>query len=143
MGYYTRFTAKVTDPKDGQSDRKMAFETVLKLAREFDSFTDDDLEPFKPEYIAKMKTASIALEKVDKEILEFFEAVLAHNADETKWYDHEDDMKAISKALPEFLFELHGEGEEAGDIWTKWFCRGKMQGGKAKVILPALDLKAF
>ena len=41
------------------------------------------------------------------------------SGEETKWYEHEEDMKAISSAHPETIFKLHGEGEEAGDIWEK------------------------
>ncbi len=53
--------------------------------------------------------------------------------DEHKWYDHEDDMKQFSKKYPDVLFELHGEGEETGDIWNKYFMNGKMQKSKAKI----------
>lgn len=53
-----------------------------------------------------------------------------------KWYDHESDMKIISKKFPNHVFKLHGEGEESGDIWDKWFMNGKMQICIAKIIIP-------
>ena len=42
-------------------------------------------------------------------------------AHETKWYEHESDMKAISERFPDVHFTLSGEGEEQGDIWEKQF----------------------
>ncbi len=43
-----------------------------------------------------------------------------------KWYDHESEMKAFSKRFPDVVFTLHGEGEESGDLWVKYFKDGKM-----------------
>ena len=47
------------------------------------------------------------------------------SGEKTKWYEHETDMKDISTAHPETVFKLHGEGEEAGDVWEKFFKGGK------------------
>lgn len=58
----------------------------------------------------------------------------------SKWYDHEDDMKKFSKENPGVLFTLHGEGEESGDVWTKYFFNGKMQVEKQpKWVPPPFD----
>jgi|SRR6478736_37700 len=59
--------------------------------------------------------------------------------DRCKWYDHEEEMKEISKAFPTDLIQLHGEGEESGDIWDKYFLNGKMQICKAQIVLPPFD----
>ena len=46
---------------------------------------------------------------------------------EYKWYEHEDDMKKISKELGEdVLLLLEGEGEEGMDVWRKYFRNGKI-----------------
>lgn len=50
-----------------------------------------------------------------------------------KWYRCKDDMKRFSLLHPEALFKLHGDGEEAGDIWEAYFQNGKMQMCKAKI----------
>lgn len=61
--------------------------------------------------------------------------------DSCKWYDHEADMLELSRRFPEELFELHGEGEEPGDIWIKYFKNGKMQSCFAKIIFDEFDEK--
>jgi len=47
--------------------------------------------------------------------------------DAVKWYDHEAEMRAISKKHPGVIFTLSGAGEESGDVWKKYFLDGKMQ----------------
>jgi hypothetical protein len=59
--------------------------------------------------------------------------------DSVKWYDHEADMKELSKQFPDIVFQLHGEGEEAGDIWYKYFKNGKMQECHAKITYDEFD----
>ena len=54
-----------------------------------------------------------------------------------KWYEHEEEMKALSKEHPHVLFILDGEGEESGDIWRKYFRAGKMFRADAVISFPA------
>lgn len=42
-----------------------------------------------------------------------------------KWYYYFDDMLKMSTEIPEVLFELHGEGEESGDLWNAYFLNGR------------------
>lgn len=60
-------------------------------------------------------------------------------AESGKWYEHENDLLALSKAHPHLLFSLAGEGEESGDIWKKYFCAGKVQVEKAAVMIAPFD----
>ncbi|MCY9052493.1 hypothetical protein MOE90_02145 [Bacillus spizizenii] len=66
---------------------------------------------------------------------------LTDRGSEMKWYDHEDDMKDISKAFPEALFTLNGDGEESGDVWRKYFKNGKMQTCRAGIVFDEYDEK--
>ena len=61
--------------------------------------------------------------------------------DACKWYEHEEDMRKISLEHPGVLFFLSGEGEEAGDIWKKYFMDGKMQVAHAQIKFAKFDPK--
>lgn len=65
--------------------------------------------------------------------------------DSCKWYQHADDMEAISLAFPEVLFQLSGNGEESGDIWRKYYFNGKEQVAKANIVFekPSQHLLGF
>src|ERR1700733_15663509 len=52
--------------------------------------------------------------------------VNGHSPESCKWYEHETDMIKYSKQYPELTFALKGEGEEAGDVWIKYFKNGKI-----------------
>ncbi|WP_090739424.1 hypothetical protein [Paenibacillus sp. Mc5Re-14] len=61
--------------------------------------------------------------------------------DSVKWYDHEQDMKYISKLYSNHIFKLCGEGEDNSDIWVKYFKDGKMQVCRAKITFDEYDEK--
>lgn len=58
---------------------------------------------------------------------------------DAKWYKWEDHMVAISRANPDHIFHLHGEGEESGDLWEAWFYNGKVEIVNAVIEFPAPD----
>lgn len=64
-----------------------------------------------------------------------------HSEDSGKWYDNEADMRALSLKFPGVLFTLHGEGEESGDVWKKYFRDGKAQICKARLDFPPFDAR--
>lgn len=49
-----------------------------------------------------------------------------HCGDSCKWYNHNEDMLKISKQFSDVIIELHGEGEESGDYWYKYYKNGKL-----------------
>ncbi|MEK5036244.1 hypothetical protein MKY96_32865 [Paenibacillus sp. FSL R7-0302] len=59
--------------------------------------------------------------------------------DSYNWYDHEANMKDLSKAFPDVVFELHGEGEDNEDMWYKYFKNGKMQVCEAVISFDSYD----
>jgi hypothetical protein len=77
------------------------------------------------------------------EALKLFEFELYPDRDnwygESKWYDHEEDMRKISRIFPDVVFALQGVGEEYPDIWVKYFQNGKMQSEDAQIYLPSFD----
>lgn len=56
-----------------------------------------------------------------------------------KWYEHEEDMRAYSAWHPDLIFELKGEGEEAGDLWIEYYKNGKMQRCEAQIMYAKFD----
>lgn len=60
---------------------------------------------------------------------------------EIRWYEHEAEMRELSKQFPEVLFELHGEGEQNDDMWYKYFKNGKMQTCSVIIDFPPFDEK--
>ncbi len=55
------------------------------------------------------------------------------------WYENESELISFSDQHPEVVFVLHGEGEESGDIWTKYFLDGLVQRERAKVVIEPFD----
>lgn len=61
--------------------------------------------------------------------------------EESKWYEHAQDLRAFSSAHPNILFTLHGEGEENEDIWNEYYLNGKCQVAKAQLQIAPFDPK--
>ncbi len=139
MGYYTRHKLKVFDWERAE-DKTDEFRQVRQMMKAA-SLLPGPKSIFSEEFLNKMRSAQVAFALLDKRAWECIEAAL-NEGDSQQWNEH-NDMIALSKAFPDYVFELSGEGEEAGDVWTKWFCRGKHQGGKAEIVLPKFDPKAW
>lgn len=135
MSYYTRFEFSALSPDDGRN-LTGKFLKLVKDALEFSNKSPDEIQNYREEYVKEMTQVSKAIKNVDENILYHLET-----DDAVKWYDCETDMKKLSISFPDYIFILEGEGEEPGDIWRKGFFRGKVQGGKAVIKLPEIDLK--
>ena len=59
--------------------------------------------------------------------------------DNAKWYDHEENLVEFSRKYPDVIFILSGEGEEAGDVWKKYFKDGKKQIANAVLVIDEYD----
>lgn len=94
-----------------------------------------DIAPLPPSMSDLVK---LMAEKIDGGSLKLND-LINREIDEWKWYDHEDDMRRISKAHGDLLFTLRGEGETSGDLWVKYFKGGKLQAEKLEVKFPPFD----
>lgn len=61
------------------------------------------------------------------------------SGNDSRWYEHEQQLKEFSKKHPNILFTLHGEGEQADDQWNKYFLGGKVQVEKAQIQIAVFD----
>lgn len=57
------------------------------------------------------------------------EALVSYNPFEgsTKWYDHEANLKTVSRGYPDVLVIIDGEGEEVNDKWRMFVQNGKTE----------------
>lgn len=55
---------------------------------------------------------------------------------DVKWYDHEENMKEISKLFPDMVFQLRGQGEDPEDMWEKYFQNGYCEECRAEITIP-------
>lgn len=55
---------------------------------------------------------------------------------EAKWYDHDEQLTKMSIIFPDVLIEVHGEGEENGDVWKSRYLNGKSETVRAEMIFP-------
>lgn len=116
MGYYTNYTLEIHATKDN------GLNIINKMSEELEN---DKFYPFEFEL-------EDILESDNKNLLKL-------EGSEAKWYDHEEEMRELSRSFPTTLFELHREGEENGDVWDKYFLNGKMQECYAEMTIPPYD----
>lgn len=72
------------------------------------------------------------LDELDKEITKMnvfnsCEGDATWFAPDRRWYYSEEDMLLLSKRFPSMVFHLHGEGENAEDLWNAHYWNGKSQ----------------
>lgn len=108
MGYYTNFTVTVYSKDENGAKVGTDYELQMILARRFCEISNW----FDPDYWKRFESSP-----------DPFEDLI--DSDCYKWYDHETEMAALSKAFPNLYFELHGHGETEGDLWMEYFHNGK------------------
>ena len=121
MGYYTSFNLTVKKREGllfAEVGREIEVEIAKKLCEISDWFYSDFNE---------------TIEKSDYPLEELI------SFDIIKWYDHYDEMVALSKEFPSLYFELEGFGEERDDIWREYFHNGEGMHSDAKIIFDTPD----
>ena len=129
MGYYTRYKLEWEggDPKETPQ-----WKELVKIAG------SDVAEKLLAAGLAGFNRAKSVDEQVAEWIRTNENASYAMSEDGSasescKWYDHETDLNLLSVQMPDVVFTLSGEGEEAGDIWMKYFKNGEMVVDKASI----------
>lgn len=82
-----------------------------------------------------------AFAKITGEDEKWFWRLINGDADDCKWYEHDEHMAALSQEFPDFLFLLEGRGEEQGDVWKTYYRNRKIAHYKAELVFPEVNLK--
>ena len=87
---------------------------------------------------------AIDIEPYEEELIdilceEYKEAKYALSGEATIWIDHEKNLREFSKHHDDFVITLHGQGDEAGDMWVKYFKNGKIQYEPAEITFGEFD----
>jgi hypothetical protein len=132
MGYYTRYRISVSESSilsEADQEELKTLEEVQKTSKS---------EKVKKVLAETIKTLKGQLPKEPEEIIA---DIIGYNPfeDECKWYDHHKEMVNVSETYPNVLFILNGEGEERGDLWTKYYKNGKCQECRAKITYDEFD----
>lgn len=127
MGYYTYYTLK-WEPFDGEERHEPQCAHAIP-----------DGAAFCPTCGEKIRNVpySEAIQQYMEERDNFSYCIIG--GEQGKWYSHKDDMRALSAKFPAYLFTLHGEGEEGGDLWNEYYLGGKVQVAKAVIAYPPFD----
>ena len=122
MEYYTSFNLMVTK-RDGLMIESIGKETELEIAKKLCEISDW----FKPSDFNK------TVKKSDYPLAELI------GFDVIKWYDHYDEMVALSKEFPSLYFELEGFGEDYEDMWREYFHNGEGMHSDARITFDTPD----
>lgn len=139
MGYVTRYHLSVvgvdgTDAKDERAVRKSRHPDYDAWVAWIEDFHDDEGGcPVSPNPGDDAAAFHISGNDYMEIPLAWLYDFWIKETDTCKWYRHEEDMKALSRHFPTLVFMLEGEGEEAKDLWIKYFKNGKMQACPAKI----------
>jgi hypothetical protein len=87
--------------------------------------------------ISELQVAALCLCMKDNNVMAYFDeddtyvggnkTLYFSSSDTYKWYEHEEDMKKLSKLFPNAVFKLSGNGEDYTDNWDKYFYNGIME----------------
>jgi hypothetical protein len=128
MGYYTSYSLGIVVDANasllGDSRRVEIMKHILEMAK------DDN-------YYWGIFAGSIEEELAHSSKYDQWSAEESH-----KWYEYDQDMKALSLKFQDVIFMLHGEGEDEDDKWNKYYLNGRVQVCHAIVLIeyPEFDL---
>jgi hypothetical protein len=144
MGYYTSFALKVEALDKATEADNVTIESVIEQISNANSVNKEEL-------LSKLNALKNGgkITVTDLHIIEKFRTTYdyakhaltkdGNTSEPCKWYDHEDELRIFSANYPKWLFTLEGKGEEAGDLWKKYFVNGKMQLANAKIVFDEFE----
>lgn len=94
-------------------------------------YTDYVLSAYRYPADADLKAVSAAIRHIDGGIFEEWNDEEWHSY--AKWHSQDEDMYTLSIAFPHILFALHGNGEDADDLWIEYWKNGSMQHCHAEI----------
>lgn len=116
MSYYTQYNIKLSKILDDDFDAPITITSPAKsLQNRINTMT-----PFEIEQITDTEWDGMAT-----------------------WYDHENDLAEISKDYPDWLFTIHGNGEDSDDIWVTYIYDGLVQNHKLIQKDPPIDMNKW
>lgn len=130
MGYHTQYTISAV------GDNNFLNQSHPSCEHSFDS---------KHRFCGECGKPRVSIENVEQLVTDFIDQLhpgwgrFNPFGDSCKWYEHDDDMKALSKKYPKTIFVLEGKGEEPEDIWRAYYQNGKMQLCKASITFDDFD----
>lgn len=142
MGYFTTFTINILSENNTTAKTKEEItKEITVLAQKGDA---ESLAKISKLIESKDNTVT---ENICDKLNEITDYRFALNTDtviccedgEIKWYESIEDLLKVSKAFPDTLIQVDGEGEESGDIWRTFYKGGKSQCAKAKVVYEDYD----
>lgn len=135
MGYYTKYDLEIRFLDYEKNKIKIEDKVHSEIqAIENSGIKDENLKQKLIEEINNQLSMLKVTQKTVIQALEFnpFE-------EPCKWYTHSQNMIDLSKSFPGILFILYGSGEDSGDLWVKYFYKGKIQFEEAKIVYEPFD----
>jgi hypothetical protein len=86
------------------------------------------------EYICQVPDSEHICSFADS-VKEFPEASLWDAIDTMKWYELDDDMKALSLHFADIVFLLTSKGEKDKDLWRRYYLNGKVHECQAQITI--------
>lgn len=141
----TSYKLEVTSHLNQAEVKDISIEEVMKKVKNGGS-TEDILSDL--EHIKNGKTNVVVDSKmIIEEFVDSYEYAKyaltkdGQTSEPCKWYDYNEEMAEFSKKYPNWLFTLSGTGEEAGDIWKRYYLNGKVQEAVARITFDDFDEK--
>lgn len=125
MGYYTYYVLDVRRCDGKQVDGELLKEIYRQLV---------DINSYEFE-----RYSTVEHEEIDY-VYELNQLLFP---DQTKWYDHDEDMIELSSRIKDVVFELTGDGESDEDKWRMFYLNGMCGGGAAQIIYPEFDISTM